>query len=53
MYEVIFKFRNEYGELVEDYLDNNGLGFDYSEAQDLAEELRFRGHIDVKVIMLH
>ena len=49
MYELFFKFRDENEEVKETYLDNNGFGFTYSETQDLANELRLRGHLDVKV----
>ena len=49
MYKVEFKFRNEDGELVETYLDNNGDGFTYTDAQDLASTLRYKGNVDVTV----
>ena len=31
-YKVIFEFRNDYGEWMEDYLNNNDNGFAYDEA---------------------
>ena len=38
-YRVIFEFRNEYGEWVEDYLDNNGAGFSAYDASILVKEI--------------
>lgn len=32
-YEVKFQFRNEYGEWVDDYLNNNGKGFTKEDAE--------------------
>ena len=49
MYRVWFTFRNELGEDVRDYLDNNGEGFRNYDAVGIARELQARGHEYVKI----
>lgn len=38
-YEVKFQFRNEYGEWVDDYLNNNGNGFTKEDAESVLYHL--------------
>ena len=51
-YEVDFRFRNEYGEWVADFLNNNGAGFTKTDALDIARQLFESGCKDVKVYYL-
>lgn len=52
-YEVNFKFRNEYGVWVEDYLNNNGKGFTKTDAEHIAWQLLESGCKEVKVYYLN
>ncbi len=52
MYKVWFTFRNELGNDVRDYLDNNGKGFSDDEVLDVSRELKARGHMDVRIVMI-
>lgn len=39
MYRVVFQFYNDYGYVVDDYIDNNGNGFTKDEADYLALQI--------------
>lgn len=49
MYRVYFTFRNELGEMKRDYLDNNGNGFNPTDALDVAREMKARNHRNVVI----
>jgi len=48
-YKVTFQFVNDLGKWTDDYLDNNGEGFDLEEASETATELAYLGCRFVKV----
>lgn len=52
MYIVWFDFVNDYGFVVTDFLDNNGQGFSFKDAEDLAHELSLRGHKNIVIELL-
>ena len=52
MYRVWFTFRNDLGEDVRAYLDNNGAGFEFSDALDVAEELKAQGNTRVTALLM-
>lgn len=48
-YRVVFEFRNELGEWVEDDLCDNGAGFSEEDALQIAREMQYRGHRNVRI----
>lgn len=48
-YRVLFLFRNDFGDWVDDYLDCNGDGFTYEDALYIAKEMHYRGHANVRI----
>ena len=48
-YRVVFEFRNELGEWVEDNLCDNGAGFCEEDALQIAREMKYRGHRNVRI----
>lgn len=52
MYKVWFDFVNDEGDVVTDFLDNNGQGFSFKDAEDLAHELKVRGHENIVIELL-
>ena len=51
-YRVYYTFRNELGEDVRTFLDNNSEGFTPDDALDVAKELQMQGRKDVKITRL-
>lgn len=52
MYKVWFDFVNDNGDVVTDFLDNNGQGFSFKVAEDLAHELKVRGHKNIVIELI-
>lgn len=52
MYKVWFDFVNDDGYVVKAFLDNNGQGFSFNDAEDLAHELKVRGHKNIIIELL-
>ncbi len=52
MYKVWFNFVNDNGDVVTDFLDNNGQGFWFKDAEDLAHELKERGYKNIVIELL-
>lgn len=52
MYKVWFDFVNDNGDVVTAFLDNNGQGFSFKDAEDLAHELKVRGHKNIVIELL-
>ena len=52
MYKVWFDFVNDNGDVVTAFLDNNGQGFSFKDAEDLAHELKDRGHKNIVIELL-
>ena len=52
MYKVWFDFVNDDGYVVTAFLDNNGQGFSFKDAEDLAHELKARGHKNIVIELL-
>lgn len=52
LYKVLFNFVNDLGETRRDFLSNNGRGFNRADAEDLAQELRFRDLDAVEIVEL-
>ena len=52
MYKVFFDFVNDNGVLVTDYLDNNGQGFSFKDAEELAREFQMRGYTNVCIELI-
>lgn len=48
-YKVVFEFRNELEEWVEADLCDNGAGFSEEDALDLARQLKYQGHRNVRI----
>ena len=48
-YEVVFEFQNEYGEWVEDFLNDNGNGFGKKDAYDIVRQLMMNGMRRVRI----
>ena len=52
MYRIWFTFRNEFGDRVRDFLDNNGKGYPPLDALYISNELKAQGKTKVKIVRI-